>query len=229
MARLRDEIAHIAASDPAAPSKLEVALTYPGFHAVLAHRLAHWLWQRRLKLVSRITAALSRLLTGIEIHPAAEIGEYCFIDHGMGVVVGETAVIGNRVTLFHGTTLGGQGKPHHKRHATVGDDVMVGAGAKLLGPIVVGAGARIGANAVVTRDVAPGATVVGIPARAVDALSDDAKAAGGDAADEIARLRDQLASMEARLMQLEAAAGRTEPDVAAGGWVPSRTTKRFDA
>jgi serine O-acetyltransferase len=165
MARILDEIAHIAASDPAQPSRLAVVLTYPGFHALLLHRLAHLLWGLKLKLFALIVSAVSRLLTGIEIHPAAVIGRRCFIDHGMGVVIGQTAEIGNNVTLFQGVALGGLGGHGLKRHATVEDDVMIGAGAKLLGPITIGKGARVGANAVVTHDVAAGDTVVGIPAR----------------------------------------------------------------
>ena len=227
MASLRQEIAHIAASDPAAPSTLQVVFAYAGFHAILLHRVAHRLWRLRLRLLGRIISALNRFFTGVEIHPAARIGELCFIDHGMGIVIGETAVIGDRVTLFHGVTLGGLGKRGGKRHPTVEDGAMIGAGAKLLGPITIGKGARVGANAVVTKDVAPGLSVVGIPARAVDALTEEAKAAGVESADEIACLRKQLSEMEARLMQLET--GKSKADLAEGGWVPSRSTKRFDA
>lgn len=166
MAGLWENVKHIAASDPARPSWLAVMLVYPGFHALLLHRLAHVLWQMKLKLVALVVAAISRLLTGIEIHPQAVIGRRCFIDHGMGVVIGQTAIIGNDVTMFHGVTLGGIGDGG-KRHATVEDGVMIGAGAKVLGPITIGKGARVGANAVVTHDVAAGDTVVGIPARSL--------------------------------------------------------------
>ena len=225
MASLRAEIKHIQKEDPAAPSMLEVIFCYAGFHAIRLHRVANILWRNKLRFLGRFVAALNRFLTGIEIHPGATIGAQCFIDHGMGVVIGETAVIGNRVTLFHGTTLGGLGQRGVKRHATLEDDVLVGAGAKLLGDITIGQGARIGANAVVTKNVPAGASFVGIPARAVDALSEEAKHTGQDPADEIARLRQHLHEMEARLMQLEA---KAEPDLATGGWVPSRTGK-FDA
>lgn len=160
---------HIIARDPAARSRLVVALCYPGFHAVMLHRAAHWLWKRQLKLLARFIANLGRILTGIEIHPGAQIGACCFIDHGTGVVIGETAVIGNRVTLYQGVTLGGIGTDQAKRHPTLEDEVMVGAGAKLLGAITIGAGAKIGANAVVLSDVPTGATAVGIPARVLEA------------------------------------------------------------
>lgn len=169
MAWLHQELAHVLTRDPAARYRLEVLLTYSGVHAVLLHRLAHRLWRFRLKLVARIVAMVSRLLTGVEIHPAAKIGEFFFIDHGMGVVIGETAVIGNRVTIYHGVTLGGVRSEKVKRHPTIEDDVVIGTGAKLLGPIMVGKGARVGANAVVVKDVAPGDTVVGIPAHSVNA------------------------------------------------------------
>jgi serine O-acetyltransferase len=165
---LRDDIDSIIARDPAARSAIEVALLYPGFHAVAAHRLASWLWRRGLRLAGRWVSQLARTLTGIEIHPGATVGRRLFIDHGMGVVIGETAVVGDDVTLYHGVTLGGTSLARGtKRHPTLGDGVIVGAGAQVLGDITVGAGARVGANAVVVQDVPPGATVVGIPARPV--------------------------------------------------------------
>ncbi len=155
--------------DPAARNAFDVLTTYPGFHALLFHRLAGRLWRWRLRWLARIVALISRWLTGIEIHPGARIGRRFFIDHGMGVVIGETADIGDDVTLYHGVTLGGTSWQSGKRHPTLGDDVVVGAGAKLLGPIRVGGGARIGSNAVVLKDVPEGATMVGIPARQVGA------------------------------------------------------------
>ncbi|GIL41123.1 serine O-acetyltransferase EpsC [Roseiterribacter gracilis] len=165
----KDFLAHIdsiMARDPAARSRLEVALAYPGLHAVLLHRAANWLWRNELTLPARLVAGFNRCLTGIEIHPGAQIGERLFIDHGMGVVIGETAEVGDDVTLYHGVTLGGTSLTRGvKRHPTVASDVIIGAGANVLGPITVGAGARVGANAVVLKDVAPHATVVGIPAR----------------------------------------------------------------
>lgn len=167
MALFLKELAHVLECDPAARSRLEVALTYSGMHALWLHRLAHFLWNIKLKLVARIISMIARLLTGVEIHPAAKIGEYFFIDHGMGVVIGETAVIGNRVTIYHGVTLGGISTQKVKRHPTLEDDVVIGAGAKLLGPVVVGRGARIGANAVVLKSVMAGDTVAGIPAQSI--------------------------------------------------------------
>lgn len=154
--------------DPAVRNLLEVVLCYPGFHALAFYRISHWLWIRGFKLAGRFISHVGRFLSGIEIHPGATIGRGFFIDHGMGVVIGETSEIGDDVTLYHGVTLGGTTWNQGKRHPTLADNVVVGAGAKILGPVVVGKGALIGSNAVVVKDVAPGATVVGIPARAVD-------------------------------------------------------------
>ncbi|WP_407276822.1 serine O-acetyltransferase [Halothiobacillus sp. DCM-1] len=165
--RLREDIDSIFDRDPAARSRFEILLTYPGIHAVLWHRLAHRLWRWRLKLIARMIANLGRWLTGIEIHPAARIGRRLFIDHGMGVVIGETAEIGDDCTLYHGVTLGGTQWSAGKRHPTLGNGVVVGAGAKVLGPITLGDGVRIGSNAVVLKDAPSGATLVGIPARVV--------------------------------------------------------------
>jgi len=153
--------------DPAARNRWEVLLTYPGVHALFLHRIAHWLWQRRCFLLARLISSISRSLTLIEIHPAARIGRRFFIDHGCGVVIGETAEIGDDVTIYHGVTLGGTSWTKGKRHPTLEDGVIVGTGAKILGPVRIGARARIGANAVVIHDVPPGMTVVGIPGRAV--------------------------------------------------------------
>ena len=153
--------------DPAATSKLEVALTYSGFHALLFYRLAHWLLKKRLPFIPRALSQVARFLTGIEIHPGATIGSGLFIDHGMGVVIGETTEIGDNVTLFQGTTLGGTGKQRGKRHPTLGNHVVVGAGAKVLGPIKIGDYVKIGANSVVLQDVPDHSTVVGIPGRIV--------------------------------------------------------------
>jgi len=163
--RLREDIRAIMQHDPAAFSPAQVMLFYPGFHAVLAHRIAHRLWNARLKLLGYAIAQAARWFTGIEIHPAARIGPRFFIDHGMGVVIGETAEIGADVTIYHGVTLGGVSLEKRKRHPTLEDGVVIGCGAKLLGPITVGKHAIVGANAVVTRDVAPGTVVAGIPAR----------------------------------------------------------------
>lgn len=157
--------------DPAARSALEVALLYPGIKAIVLHRLAHALWGTKLYFLGRLVSETARLLTGIEIHPAARIGRGLVIDHGMGLVIGETAIIGDDVLLYHGVTLGGTSRSGGKRHPTVESGAVVGAGAKILGDIVVGAGARVGANAVVTRDVAPNTTVAGVPARPIDQAS----------------------------------------------------------
>lgn len=165
---LREDIRSVFDRDPAARSFWEVLTCYPGIHALIMHRLAHWLWSHRLRWLGRFTAHLSRVLTGIEIHPGATIGRRFFIDHGMGVVIGETAVIGDDVTLYHGVTLGGTSWNKGKRHPTLEDGVVVGAGAKVLGPIVVSAGAKVGSNAVVTKPVPAGATAVGNPARIID-------------------------------------------------------------
>jgi len=165
--RIREDIQCVFDRDPAARNRFEVLTTYPGLHAVLFHRMNHWLWRHGMKWLARWLSALARWLTGIEIHPAANIGRRFFIDHGMGVVVGETTEIGDDCTLYHGVTLGGTSWKKGKRHPTLGSNVVVGAGAKILGPISMGDGARIGSNAVVLRDVPNGATVVGVPGRIV--------------------------------------------------------------
>ena len=165
--RIREDIASVFERDPAARSVLEVLTCYPGFHALQLHRFSHWLWGAGLRLPARFCSHMGRWLTGIEIHPGATIGRRVFIDHGMGVVIGETAVIGEDCTLYHGVTLGGTSWNKGKRHPTLGKGVVIGAGAKVLGPILVGDGAKIGSNAVVVRDVPAGATAVGIPARII--------------------------------------------------------------
>ncbi len=166
--RLREDIDSVFDRDPAARNGFEILTTYPGIHAVLMHRVAHRLWNGGFKWLARVLSNLARWYTGIEIHPGARIGRRFFIDHGMGVVIGETAVIGDDCTLYHGVTLGGTSWQKGKRHPTLGNDVVVGAGAKVLGPIEIGDGARIGSNAVVVKPVAPGATVVGVPGRVVE-------------------------------------------------------------
>ena len=165
---LREMIEAYRARDPAARSRLEVLLCYPGVHAIIWHRLGSALWRRRAFLLARLVSNVGRLLTGIEIHPAAQLGRRIIIDHGMGVVIGETAIVGDDVYLYHQVTLGGTSSARGKRHPTIGKNVIIGAGAKILGDIVVGDDARVGANAVVVQDVQVGATVVGIPARAVE-------------------------------------------------------------
>lgn len=165
IARMREDIAAARLRDPAARSATEVALLYPGLHAVWVHRVSHALWRRRLRLLARAGSQVSRWLTGIEIHPGARIGRRFFIDHGMGVVIGETAEIGDDVMLYHGVTLGGRTRSAGKRHPTLGDGVAVGAGAKVLGPVTIGARSVVGANAVVTRDAPTDSILVGIPAK----------------------------------------------------------------
>jgi len=166
-ARIKEDIQSVFHRDPAARNAIEVLTCYPGLHALLFHRISHWLWMNNLKWLARFLSSLSRWFTGIEIHPGAKIGRRFFIDHGMGVVIGETAEIGDDVTLYQGVTLGGTSWNKGKRHPTLKDGVVVGAGAKILGPFEVGEGAKIGSNAVVTKPVPPGATVVGIPGRVI--------------------------------------------------------------
>lgn len=183
--RLREDIACVFERDPAARSGFEVLTTYPGLHAVMMHRVSHSLWNKGFKWLARLLSNIARLFTGIEIHPGAVIGRRFFIDHGMGVVIGETAVIGDDCTLYHGVTLGGTSWEKGKRHPTLGRDVVVGAGAKVLGPIEVGDGARIGSNAVVVKAVPEGATVVGVPGRVIQRPTDAEQARRADTAKRI--------------------------------------------
>ncbi|RKT44781.1 serine O-acetyltransferase [Thiocapsa rosea] len=222
--RLKEDIACVFERDPAARTAFEVFTTYPGLHAVLAHRLTHRLWKRNLKWLARVISNLARLFTGIEIHPGAVIGRRFFIDHGMGVVIGETAVIGEDCTLYHGVTLGGTTWQKGKRHPTLGRDVVVGAGAKVLGPLLIGDGVRIGSNAVVVKSVPAGATVVGVPGRIIEPAKDatarrradtakrigfDAYGATRDAPDPIAnainRMLDHIHHMDQRVEQMSRA------------------------
>lgn len=174
-ARLRENIRVVFDRDPAARSTLEVLICYPGFHALTLHLVSHGLWKRNWKLMARFVSHLSRFLTGIEIHPGATIGRRVFIDHGMGVVIGETAEIGDDCTLYHGVTLGGTSWKAGKRHPTLEPGVIIGAGAKVLGPITLHAGSKVGSNAVVVKDVPAGATAVGIPARILDSESEQVR------------------------------------------------------
>ncbi|PZW49074.1 serine O-acetyltransferase [Humitalea rosea] len=203
----------IRARDPARPSWPEAILAYAGLHAVLWHRLSHALWRIGLRGAARVTSHIARFLTGIEIHPGACIGRRLFIDHGMGVVIGETAQIGDDVLIYHGVTLGGLSGSPGKRHPTVGNRVVIGAGAQVLGPITVGAGARIGANAVVVNPVPPGATIVGIPGRAPQKGGADCATAGyglpeGGAdpvAEDMASLRAEVRALRAEVTAIRAA------------------------
>src|SRR6266704_254486 len=167
LTRIREDIACVFERDPAARSTWEVMTCYPGFHALLIHRLAHGFWRMKMRWLGRFVSHVSRFLAGIEIHPGAKIGRRVFIDHGMGVVIGETAELGDDCTLYHGVTLGGTTWNKGKRHPTLRQGVVIGAGAKVLGPIVIGEGAKIGSNAVVVKDVPAGATAVGTPARII--------------------------------------------------------------
>lgn len=168
---IKEDIDSVFARDPAARSVFEIITCYPGFQVRLVHRMAHWLWYANMKWLARFLSHLGRFLTGIEIHPGATIGRRFFIDHGMGVVIGETAEIGDDCTLYHGVTLGGTSWKEGKRHPTLGNGVVIGAGAKILGPITIGDGAKIGSNAVVVKNVPAGATAAGIPARILDEAS----------------------------------------------------------
>lgn len=172
---LREYLSSVFQRDPAARSVLEVLTAYPGVHALAFHRISHRLWGWRMRWLARMLSQLARWLTGIEIHPGAKIGKRFFIDHGMGVVIGETAEIGDDCTLYHGVTLGGTTWRKEKRHPTLGKNVVVGAGAKILGPVTVGDNARVGSNSVVVKDVPAGATVVGIPGRVIGPKKEDAK------------------------------------------------------
>ena len=178
---IKEEIQVVFERDPAARSVLETVLTCPGFQAILMHRLNHWLWKKKLFLLARLSAHLMRFLTGIEIHPGATIGRRFFIDHGMGIVIGETAEIGDDCSLYHGVTLGGTTWQKGKRHPTLENNVVIGAGAKILGPVTIGTGARIGCNAVVVKDVPMGATVVGVPGHVVVKKDENNKTAQREA------------------------------------------------
>jgi serine O-acetyltransferase len=180
--RIKEDMNSVFGRDPAVRSRVEIFFCYPGFHALLFYHLGNWLWRHRLRLLGRFVSHLGRMFTGIEIHPGASIGRRFFIDHGMGVVIGETAVIGDNVTLYHGVTLGGITWSAGKRHPTLEDDVVIGAGAQVLGPITVGKGARVGANAVVLKDVPEGATMVGVAARPAARTSEERQEQSGFAA-----------------------------------------------
>lgn len=165
---LNYDIESILKHDPAARSKIEVFFLYPTIHAMIAHRIAHFLYNEQLFFLARFVSQTSRLFTGIEIHPGAKIGKGLFIDHGMGVVIGETAEVGDNVVMYHGVTLGGTGKEKGKRHPIIGNNVLIGCGAKILGPVNIGDNSKVGANAVVLKDVPANATAVGIPARIIE-------------------------------------------------------------
>lgn len=212
---LRSEIRAVFERDPAARNLLEVLLCYPGLHALIAYRMAHWFYRRRLYVLARIISQTSRFFTGIEIHPGAKIGKGLFIDHGMGVVIGETTEIGDNVTIYQEVTLGGTGKEKGKRHPTVGNNVIIAAGAKVLGSITIGDNAKVGAGAVVIKPVPPNSTVVGVPGRVViqdgrkvgfpdldhGKLPDPVAAVCETLQKRLVRLENQLQSLEKRRFQ----------------------------
>jgi serine O-acetyltransferase len=207
---IRDDIQAALERDPAARSRLEVLLLYPGLHAVIMHRVSHWLWTHKLPLMARFVSEVNRFVTGVEIHPAARIGRRFFIDHGMGTVIGETAEIGENCTLYQGVTLGGTGKETGKRHPTLANGVVVGVGASILGSITIGEGALVGAGSVVLRDVPSQSTVVGVPAHVVRehgvrvAASAISGATPEDPCEQCQeRFNEQIARLERRLVELE--------------------------
>ena len=208
VASIREDVATVLERDPAAKSRLEVFLCYSGLHAVWFHRINHWFWNHRFWLLARWLSQVARFLTGIEIHPGAKIGRRLFIDHGLGVVIGETAVVGDDVTLYQGVTLGGTGKEHGKRHPTIEDGVVIGGGAKVLGNITVGRNCRIGAGSVVLRNVPDHSTVVGVPGHIIfrngervvitdpKQINDPLSEALAAVANEVDRLRDRVQKLE---------------------------------
>ncbi|WP_051953545.1 serine O-acetyltransferase [Methylocapsa aurea] len=218
---LGEDLGCVAARDPAARNALETLITYPGVHALIWHRIAHWLWGRGFRFPGRFLSWFGRAVSNVDIHPGATIGRRFFIDHGACVVIGETAIVGNDVTLYHGVTLGGVSWTPGQRHPTLEDGVLVGCGAKILGPITIGRGSRIGANSVVIEDVPPGVTVVGIPGRIVRNARERRLLAGGridlehhlmpdPVGDAIGSLLDRIEFLEARLTHLQGeVTGRT--------------------
>ena len=200
--RITEDLHAVFERDPAATSRWEVLLSYSGFHALLAYRLAHWLWRKNIPIIPRLISQLARWLTGIEIHPGAQIGRGFFIDHGMGVVIGETAVIGDFVTLFQGVTLGGTGKDRGKRHPTLGNHVVIGAGAKVLGDITIGDFVKVGANSVVLRSVPSNSTVIGIPGRVIKTIGDRLPEATMDHANIPDPIAERFEAMEQELIAL---------------------------
>ena len=215
VALMREDVTTLLERDPAARSRLEVLLCYSGLHAVWFHRINHWLWNHRLFLLARWLSQVARFLTGIEIHPGARIGRRLFIDHGLGVVIGETSVVGDDVTLYQGVTLGGTGKEHGKRHPTIEDSVVIGGGAKVLGNITVGRNCRIGAGSVVLRNVPEHSTVVGVPGHIVfrngervvitdpKQINDPLSEALAAVATEVNRLRERVQRLEGTEMPSE--------------------------
>src|SRR5579859_121728 len=213
---IREDISTVMEHDPAAKSRLEIFLCYSGLHAVWFYRVNHWLWNHRLFLAGRWLSQAARLLTGIEIHPGAKIGRRLFIDHGMGVVIGETTIVGDDVTLYQGVTLGGTGKEHGKRHPTLEDGVVVGGGAKILGNIIVGKNCRIGAGSVVLRNVPENSTVVGVPGHIVfregkRVIITDPKQINDPLSEALAAVAAEVERLRERVTQLEGSEASTSP------------------
>jgi serine O-acetyltransferase len=213
---IREDVANVVEHDPAAKSSLEVFLCYSGLHAVWFYRMNHWMWNHGLFLLARILSQAARFLTGIEIHPAAKIGRRLFIDHGHGVVIGETAIVGDDVTLYQGVTLGGTGKEHGKRHPTIEDNVVVGGGAKILGNIIVGKNCRIGAGSVVLRNVPEDSTVVGVPGHIIfregkRVVITDPKQINDPLSEALAAVATEVNKLRERVQQLEGSGTHGEP------------------
>jgi serine O-acetyltransferase len=213
---IREDVANVVEHDPAAKSRLEVFLCYSGLHAVWFYRMNHWLWNHRLFLLARILSQAARFLTGIEIHPGAKIGRRLFIDHGLGVVIGETAIVGEDVTLYQGVTLGGTGKERGKRHPTIEDHVVIGGGAKILGDITVGKNCRIGAGSVVLRNVPDDSTVVGVPGHIIfregkRVVITDPKQINDPLSEALASVMSEVNKLRERVQQLEGSGAQGEP------------------
>ncbi len=219
---VREDIAAVFESDPAARSYVEVIICYPGLHAVWAHHLSHWLWLHGMRFLARFVSQVARLLTGIEIHPGAELGRRLFIDHGMGTVIGETAVVGDDVTLYQGVTLGGTGKEKGKRHPTLGKSIVVGSGAKILGNITVGDNCRIGAGSVVLRSVPANSTIVGVPGHIVlrdgkRVIITDPKDIRDPLSDVIIKLAGEVHELRQKFQQHSHETLGAEPDLSIDG------------
>jgi serine O-acetyltransferase len=215
---VREDIAAVFESDPAARSYLEVLLLYPGLHAVWSHHLSHWLWQHGMRFLARYVSQISRLFTGIEIHPGAELGRRLFIDHGIGTVIGETAIVGDDVTLYQGVTLGGTGKEKGKRHPTLGNNISIGSGAKLLGNITIGDNCRVGAGSVVLRSVPANSTIVGVPGHIVlrdgkRVVITDPKDIRDPLSDVIIKLAEEVHELRAKFQEHSHEALGAEPNL----------------
>lgn len=211
--QMREDVQTVLEHDPAARSRMEIYLCYPGLHAVWFHRVNHWLWNHGCFLIARWWSEVARFLTGIEIHPGATIGRRLFIDHGLGVVIGETAIVGNDVTMYQGVTLGGTGKEQGKRHPTIEDKVVIGGGAKILGNITVGENCRIGAGSVVLRNVPPDSTVVGVPGHIIfregkRVVITDPKQINDPLSEALAAVATEVSKLQERVRQLEGATGQ---------------------